>query len=184
MSIMWQCFFSGSFLACLMTVKCGYMINFGIAPYLKKMLLEKLKLTPFFAVCYDESMNRIFQEEQMDIVLQFFNENTGQVETPYFDLRFFLNILTASTYLLAYLKHYHPFMDKMIQHWMAPMLIGTYLKTKSFKRRGVLKVDKYWFLWFTCCPWGPPNRNSCNQVGHKQGSSCNVDNISIHSGGG
>ena len=53
-------------------IKCGYMINFGVAPYFKKMLLEKLKLTLFFVVCYDESMNRIFQEEQMDIVFAVF----------------------------------------------------------------------------------------------------------------
>ena len=94
--------------------KCGYMINFGIAPYFKKMLLEKLKLTPFF-VCYDESMNRIFQEEQMDIVLRFFNENTGQVETRYFDSRF-LKRPNSINLLDILLEGLSPLdMDKMIQ---------------------------------------------------------------------
>ena len=82
------------------------MINVGIAPYLKKVLLEKLKLTPFFVVCYDESINWIFQEEQMDIVLRFFNANTGQVETRYIDSRFLKR--SNSINLIAYLYHYHP----------------------------------------------------------------------------
>ena len=50
--------------------KCSYFINFGIAPYLKELLLAKLKSSEFFVTFYDESINRVLQEEQMDVVLR------------------------------------------------------------------------------------------------------------------
>ena len=72
----------------LARTKCGYFINFGVAPYLKDQLLIIVDTSTFFVVCYDESMNRIFQEEQMDIGLRYFNDDTGLVETKYFDSAF------------------------------------------------------------------------------------------------
>ena len=63
--------------------KCGYLVNFGIAPYFKEQLLLKLKSSPCFVACYDESLNRTFQEEQMDTVVKYFDDVTGLVETRY-----------------------------------------------------------------------------------------------------
>ena len=31
---------------------------------------------PIFLTCYDESLNRVFQEEQMDVVLRYFNNES------------------------------------------------------------------------------------------------------------
>ena len=62
-----------------------YFINFGIASYFMEILEGKKKATHFFLMSYDESLNRIFQEEQMDIILRYFNNDTGLVETCYFD---------------------------------------------------------------------------------------------------
>ena len=115
--------------------KCGYLMDFGIASYFKKMLLEKLKLTLFFVGCYDESMNRIFQEEQMDIVLRFFNENTGQVETRYFDSRVLKrpNSINLLDRLLGGLSPLD--MDKMIQLSMdGPNVNWDVLKRLSLSR--------------------------------------------------
>ena len=39
---------------------------------LKELLLAKLKSSDFFVTCYDESLNRVLQEEQMDVVLRHF----------------------------------------------------------------------------------------------------------------
>ena len=50
--------------------KCGYFINFGIASYLKELLLAKLKSSEFFVTFNDESINQVLQEEQMDVVLR------------------------------------------------------------------------------------------------------------------
>ena len=72
----------------LARTKCGYFINFGVAPYLKDQLLSIIDTSTFFVVSYDESMNRIFQEEQMDIGLRYFNDDTGLVETKSFDSAF------------------------------------------------------------------------------------------------
>ena len=69
-------------------VICSYFINFGIAPYLKELLLAKLKSSDFFVTCYDESLNRVLQEEQMDVVLRYFNNESCMVETSYFDSAF------------------------------------------------------------------------------------------------
>ena len=68
--------------------KCGYYTNFGIAPYLKDLLISKVKAAPIYAASYDESLNRVFQEEQMDIHLRYFNEETQMVESRYLDSPF------------------------------------------------------------------------------------------------
>ena len=52
--------FSGSVIAKSFTLgraKCSYFVNFGIAPYLKELLLAKLKSSIFFVTCYDELLN-------------------------------------------------------------------------------------------------------------------------------
>ena len=68
--------------------KCSYFINFGIAPYLKELLLAKLKSSDFFVTFYDESLNRVLQEEQMDVVLRYCNNESCMVEISYFDSAF------------------------------------------------------------------------------------------------
>ena len=68
--------------------KCSYFINFGIAPYLKELLLAKLKSSNFFVTCDDKSLNQVFQEEQMGVVLRYFNNESCMGETSYFDSAF------------------------------------------------------------------------------------------------
>ena len=65
-----------------------YMINFGISPYFKCQLIKKIHVSPYFVVSYDESLNRIVQDEQMDIQIRYWNESLGVVETRYFDSKF------------------------------------------------------------------------------------------------
>ena len=43
------------------------MINYGLAPYYKDMLMSSLKEAEFFTVCFDESFNRIANKQQMDV---------------------------------------------------------------------------------------------------------------------
>ena len=42
----------------------------------------------FFVTCYDESLNRVLQEEQMEVVLRYFNNESCMDETSYFDSAF------------------------------------------------------------------------------------------------
>jgi hypothetical protein len=72
----------------LSRTKCTYFINFGISPYFKTQLLKDIQASPYFVVSYDESMNRIAQEEQMDIQIRYWNETKGVVDTRYFDSKF------------------------------------------------------------------------------------------------
>ena len=42
----------------LSKTKCGYIMNFGLAPYFKDFLLKEIKASDCFRVSFDESMNK------------------------------------------------------------------------------------------------------------------------------
>ena len=78
--------FPGSDIAKKMTLKkgkCGYMINYGIAPHLEKLLLSEIKSSPFYSLSFDESLNSKLQKGQMDILVRFWNNDTMMAETRY-----------------------------------------------------------------------------------------------------
>ena len=43
----------------LSKTKCGYYINHGIAPYMKSLLMDGVTNSPYYALCFDESLNKI-----------------------------------------------------------------------------------------------------------------------------
>ena len=51
----------------LSKTKCGYFITYGLAPYVKGLLMKKIQSSPFFVLSFDESLNIIIQKEQMDL---------------------------------------------------------------------------------------------------------------------
>ena len=55
--------------------KLSYLICFGIAPYFKQKLLNKLKEAQCFVISFDESLNTELYEEQMDFVVRYFNKD-------------------------------------------------------------------------------------------------------------
>ena len=42
----------------LSKTKCGYFINFGLAPYFTDLLVKEIKAANIFAVSFDESLNK------------------------------------------------------------------------------------------------------------------------------
>ena len=54
---------------------CSYFVNFGIAPHFKT-ILHNVQKSPFFTVSFDESLNKVLQNEQMDIQVCFWDENS------------------------------------------------------------------------------------------------------------
>ena len=103
------------------------IIAFGLAPYFKKLLVKDIKLSPFYSLSFDESLNNKLQEEQMDISIRFWNDIAGEVVTRYFDSRFFKRpnadnileeILKATTNL--------PTKSLSMLLWMDQMQIGQY----------------------------------------------------------
>ena len=54
------------------------------------MLLHSIQKSPFFIVLFDESLNKVLQNEQIDNQLRFWNESSVQAKTRYFDSQFLL----------------------------------------------------------------------------------------------
>ena len=71
-------------------IKCSYIINFGLAPYFSEVLLSQIEASSFFVIAYDESLNKILRNEQMDCILRFWNNETGIVCSRYFNSKFLL----------------------------------------------------------------------------------------------
>ena len=68
--------------------KCGYVIKYGIAPHLEELLLNEIKLSPFYSLSFDESLNSKLQKGQMDILVRFWNNDTMMIETRYLTSEF------------------------------------------------------------------------------------------------
>ena len=68
--------------------KCAYLINFGIAPYFKEVLSKEIINSPLFSLLFDESMNHILQNEQLDIHIRPWDDSKCMAVTQYFDSHF------------------------------------------------------------------------------------------------
>lgn len=55
----------------LSETKCAYLINFGIVPYFKEVLRKEINTY----LSFDESMNHILQNEQLDIHIRFWDDS-------------------------------------------------------------------------------------------------------------
>ena len=105
--------------------KLAYIIVFGIAPYFKTRLVKKVKSSPFYTVLFDESLNEVFQEEQMDVQIRFWDEETSSVTTRYFDSQFLsrpnalnlVNAINAAVIDLDKSKMIHLSMDGPNTNW-------------------------------------------------------------------
>ena len=60
----------------------------------KKSLIKEVNFLPFFFCCcccsFDERLNRISQDEQMDIYVHYWDDEKGLVKTNYLDTRFLI----------------------------------------------------------------------------------------------
>ena len=57
----------------LSKTKCSYLVNFGIAPQLREELVDGTKQSPFLSVSFNESLNEVLQNKQMDVIIRFWN---------------------------------------------------------------------------------------------------------------
>ena len=69
----------------LSKTKCGYITNFGLAPYFKDLLRKEIKASDCFGASFDESMNKVLQEEQMDAQIRYWNEIAKLVDMRFSD---------------------------------------------------------------------------------------------------
>ena len=57
--------------------KCGYYIICGITPYFHDEIIQVLKKSPCFSVSFDESLDKVLQEEQMDLNIRYWDDEQG-----------------------------------------------------------------------------------------------------------
>ena len=50
----------------LSKTKREYLINYGLAPFVKDVLLKSINASPYFVILNDKSMSKTLQNEQME----------------------------------------------------------------------------------------------------------------------
>lgn len=66
--------------------KTAYMTCFGLAPYFYDVLTDEIRRADCYVISFDESLNKVTQEEQMDIVVRYWKNNS--VSTRYYGSQF------------------------------------------------------------------------------------------------
>ena len=98
--------------------KLKYVVNYGIALFFAEGLKKQDSESESLAVFYDESLNKVIQESEMDLVLRFWDTCKNKFQVRYWD-SMFLGYAAAADSLkkindrLAGLD-----LSKQIQLWM------------------------------------------------------------------
>lgn len=64
--------------------KVAYFLNFGIYPVFHHDLVSNLSSASVFSISFDESMNDVLQQQQMDIFVKFWDDKLESAVTRYF----------------------------------------------------------------------------------------------------
>ena len=65
--------------------KLKYVVNYGISPFFAERLKKQISESEWFSVCYEESLNKIIQESEMDLVLRFCDTCKNKIQVRYWD---------------------------------------------------------------------------------------------------
>lgn len=63
--------------------KSMYVINHGLAPYFKALLIDTLGKSKIHAYCFDESLNESTQSSEMDLYVRFWDDLEKRVKVRY-----------------------------------------------------------------------------------------------------
>ena len=63
--------------------KLQYLVNHGLFPHFKQMILNEILKSPFMAVLFDESLNDSIQKSEMDILVRYWNAGENKVTVRY-----------------------------------------------------------------------------------------------------
>ena len=58
-------------------------VVFGLGPYFHDLLVDKIRSVTCYSVSFDESMNKISQNEQMDFIIRYWDNDINQVAVRY-----------------------------------------------------------------------------------------------------
>ena len=67
--------------------KLRYVVNFGLPPYFKTALEQQVKNSECISVSFDDSLNNVMQDSEMDIVVWYF-DTSDKVVVRYWDSSF------------------------------------------------------------------------------------------------
>ena len=73
--------------SCSATI-CAYLVCFGLAPFFKESLTESIRRCQFYSVSFDECLNKVSQNSQVDLVIPYFENNAGKVMMQYLGSEF------------------------------------------------------------------------------------------------
>ena len=65
--------------------KICYFVNHGIAQYFKTILKDEILLYYRFVVSFDESLNQVTQQWEMDLVIRFWNFTQDKVQVRFWN---------------------------------------------------------------------------------------------------
>ena len=54
--------------------KCSYYTMYGLAPYYKEELIQKVKASPNYSILFNESLKHCLQDEQLDVQICFWDK--------------------------------------------------------------------------------------------------------------
>ncbi|XP_054924653.1 uncharacterized protein [Dermacentor andersoni] len=79
----------------------GYTIVYGLAPFFRESLVSELNQASYLVLAFDESLNKVAQKEQMDVLVRFWSDAEGSVKTRYLT-SCFLGRTRAQDFLSAF----------------------------------------------------------------------------------
>ena len=59
---------------CMNRTKFSYVVNFGLGPFFKNVLTERVSKSAFFSISFDECFNKVLQKTQMDLIVRYMHE--------------------------------------------------------------------------------------------------------------
>ena len=95
--------------------KIAYAIVFGLGPYFHDNVKKEIDESELFVACFDESLNKFAQKQQMDIAIRFWSKHFNEVRTQYYSSTF-LQKTTAHDLLNAFTTEVEPLNLKRLLH--------------------------------------------------------------------
>ncbi|KAK3914496.1 Purine nucleoside phosphorylase DeoD-type [Frankliniella fusca] len=63
--------------------KIGYIVTYGVAPFLRKQLFDTFAVCDYVTIGFDEALNEVNTKKQMDLVVRFWDPVSDLVSTRY-----------------------------------------------------------------------------------------------------
>ena len=68
--------------------KTSYIVKYGLCQYFQDILEDRLADSEYVTVLFDESLNKVTQTKQLDILARYWDNGNGRIETRFLDSRF------------------------------------------------------------------------------------------------